>query len=62
MEWWSGGVKGLNGNDNDRGRPLLLDPTVPVFHYSNTPTRYYDNTPVLRRHQNLTQDSRFSLF
>ena len=25
MEWWSGGVMGLNdnGNDRDRGRPLL---------------------------------------
>ena len=56
---------GFNGNGkdngNDRGRPLLLDPIAPVFHYSNTPTRYYDSTPALRRHQNSTQNSRCPL-
>ena len=52
---------GFNGNENDRGRPLLSDPIAPAFHYSNTPARGYGNTPVLRRHKNLTQDSRFPL-
>ena len=28
-----------NSNGNDRGRPLLLGPIAPAFHYSNTPTR-----------------------
>ena len=56
---------GFNGKDNsignDRGRPLLLDPIAPAFHYSNTPTRCCDSTPALRRHQNLTHNSGLTL-
>ena len=37
-----------NGNDRDRGRPLLLGPIAPIRHYSNTPTLQRAATAILQ--------------